>query len=513
MRRRADPGDSIAPGRLPGGPARTAGRLLTAAAVMAAVTAANRLLGANAVTAGLAYLIAVLCLSVWRGFWAAALASLLGTLGLSYFFFPPVPDLRIAEPDNWVALTCFLIAATVASRLVARERRRAAEAEDRRREINALYELCVDLFTAESTPDELDAATARALRAIGVESGGLALDGPDGRPAPGSAWIGTPPDLDVLRVLAREPSALGDEPPEPAGGWRNLRLPVTVGGRPIGELFAFGTRAHRATLESVARLVGLAVERERLVAEQARHQALRQSDALKTALLRAVSHDLSTPLTAMGILLGSLRRTVEPGGEAARTVEQMGEETARLHRRIENLLAMARLEAGASALHREPTPPADAFRAAREHLQLLASARALAVHVDPDCPDLDVDPSLMLEILVNLVENAHRFSPPGATIELRARRHPDDPARVRLEVLDRGRGLSPPGERTAAEHTRAEPAPAGNGERRGLGLEIARSFATALGGEVALEARAGGGIRARIDLPAAVLVGQGAGAA
>lgn len=340
----------------------TLGRLLTAAAVVAAITAAGRLLGANAVAAGLAYLIAVLCLAIWRGFWAAALASLLGTLCLSYFFFPPVSDLRIADPDDWVALISFLIATMVAGQLVR-----------------------------------------------------------------------------------------------------------------------------------------LAIERERRVAEQARHRALRQTDALKTALLQAVSHDLSTPLTAMGILLGSLRRTVEPETEAARTVELMGEETARLHRRIENLLAMARLEAGASVPHREPTPPADAFRAARDHLQLLASARPLSVQVDADCPDLDVDPSLMLEILVNLIENAHRFSPPDATIELHAGRHPDDGSRVRLEVLDRGRGLPP--------------AASPSGARRGLGLEIARSFASALGGEVALEGRAGGGIRARIDLPAAMLAGQGEGTA
>lgn len=484
-----------------------AGRLAAAAVVMAAVTAASKLIGASAVTAGLAYLVAVLCLSVWRGFWAAAFASLLAMLGLSYFHFAPVPELHVAEPENWLALTCFLIAAAVASRLVGRERRRAAEAEDRRREINALYELGVDLFTAGSTPGGLGAATRRALVAIGVESGGLALAGEDGAPAAAS-WIGAAPDLDVLRVLAREPVVPGGEAAGAAGRWRNLRLLVTVDGYPIGELYAFGTRADRATLESVARLVGLAVERERLFAEQARLAALKQSEALKTALLQAVSHDLSTPLTAMGILLGSLRRTLPPDSEGARTVDLMGEETARLHRRIENLLAMARLEAGVSAPHREPTPPADAFRAAREHLRLLASARPLAVHVEPDCPDLDVDPSLVLEILVNLIENAHRFSPPGATIVLRAGHHPDDPARVRLEVLDRGRGLPA-----------AEPEPVGGvgegdaGARRGLGLEIARSFAGALGGGVTLLGRDGGGLCARIDLPAAVLAGQGAGAA
>jgi K+-sensing histidine kinase KdpD len=151
----------------------------------------------------------------------------------------------------------------------------------------------------------------------------------------------------------------------------------------------------------------LYVERERFIEENAHVEALRESESLKTSLLRAISHDLATPITAITIRTESLRRRA-----------------GRLRRRIDNLLSMARLEAGKAKPRREPTPPADLFRAARENLPLVVAARPVSVHVDDDCPDANVDPSLALEILVNLIENAHRVSPAGAPIELAARRHP-----------------------------------------------------------------------------------------
>ena len=99
---------------------------------------------------------------------------------------------------------------------------------------------------------------------------------------------------------------------------------------------------------------------------------------------------------------------------------------------------MARLEARSVVPRPEPTPAADLFRAVREHLPLIVESRPIEVHVAPDCPEVYVDPSLALEILVNLIENAHQASPPGAPIELSAFRHPLHPDRVRLEVADRG---------------------------------------------------------------------------
>jgi K+-sensing histidine kinase KdpD len=111
--------------------------------------------------------------------------------------------------------------------------------------------------------------------------------------------------------------------------------------------------------------------------------------------------------------------------------------------------------------------------------------------VDRNCPDVQVDPALGLEVLVNLVENAHRASPRGEAIEMAATN--GDPGRVRIDVMDRGKGMS---EEHAAD---------GDLPRRGLGLEIVRSFLAASGGRLEFLAREGGGTIARVELPAAVL--------
>jgi len=463
--------------------------------VVAAATLAGILTGANAVTAGFIYLVAVLGLAVWQGFIAGMIGSVLAAASFNFLFFPPIGTFYIADPQNWIALGAFLIATTIASRLVSRERERAAEAESRQREIEALYELCVDLFTADKAPGGLNAATSRALRTIGAQGGGLIMltEGSSGDPS--EAWIGAPNDLAMHRLLRGDSKEAAATSPK---AWRNAHVPVTIGGKEVGILVAYGTRANPETLQSVARLLGLALERERFMAEQARIEALKASDSLKTALLQAVSHDLSTPLTAVLVSLESLKRAIASRSDASEAIEIIGSETTRLHRRIQNLLDLARLEAGQSASRREPTPPADLFRSVRDHLPHITSNRTIEAIVERDCPDLDVDPSLALEILVNLVENAHRASPPGEAIHLVARAPGRGLDRVAIEVLDRGSGLSLP----ATASPRNGASLPGDVPRKGLGLEIARRFAAAVGGDVTLGPRDGGGVSALIDFPA-----------
>jgi two-component system sensor histidine kinase KdpD len=219
---------------------------------------------------------------------------------------------------------------------------------------------------------------------------------------------------------------------------------------------------------------------------------------MKTSLLQAVSHDLSTPLTAIALHLEALRRHATGRGELHDTVVAIADETARLRRRIDNLLAMGRLEAGRIAPRPEPTPPADLFRAVRENLPLVFARRTVAVRVDEACPDAEVDPSLALEILVNLVENAHRAAPAGTSIELRAERHPADPSLIRLEVLDRGPGVAADAVRSLGERRDAR---ASGDATAGSGLEIAHSFARASRGDAQPLRRPEGGTIARLELP------------
>lgn len=459
-------------------------------------TLGARAMRLNPSTVGFIFLIVVLVSSLRGGLVVGTVASIIATLCLNFFFLPPVHTFTIEDPANWVALAAFLVTSVTVSRLVIAARIQAERAEQRRNELEMLYNLSIDLFTATNRVGALGEAAGRALTLLGAREGGLVLF--SGSPYRQQVvwWKGDKPDEieDLIAGVGRHKEPL--EFPSPLG--RDVYLPLLVGGKTTGALVARGTEASLQALVPASRLVSLAVERERFIEENAHMQALRESEALKTSLLRAISHDLTTPLTAITIQIEALKR--KDGADAA--VRGIADETARLRRRIDNLLSMARLEAGKARPRPEPTPPADLFRAVRDNLPLVFDARPVTVHVDDDCPDANVDPSLALEILVNLIENAHRVSPPDAPLELLARRHPLDPAMVRLEVLDRGPGV-PPGISDADGNLVA--GATSDVAQRGLGLEIARSLAMANGGSIGIIPRQGGGTVARVDLPAALL--------
>ncbi len=462
---------------------------------LALVTVLGRWEGANTATIGFFYLAAVLALATWGGWAVGAAASVASMLCLNFFFLPPFGTLTISEPSNWVALFAFLGASTLASRLVATARREAEEARRRRREVEVLYDLCFGLFAASQRPGVLGEAAARTLQAIGADAGGLFLgDAEEPASVIGPGRLETDPQL-----LGRARASL--ETVQDNGG-RTVYLPLHVGGMNNGVLVARDTTAEKTLLESAGRLLALAVERERLLSEAAHLEAVRESDTLKTSLLRAVSHDLRTPLTAMRLEIESLDGRLADQPAAQESLRGLAVEQERLARRIDNLLSLARLEAGVARPRPEPTPPGSLLHAARESLSSILAGRPVEIAVQPHCPDLWADPSLTLEILVNLLENAARAAPPGRPLELSAGPEGD---RVRLEVRDRGPGI-PPGLRRMLESPRdLRRLDTGSGDSAsgGLGLQIARSLAEANGGSLALLERPGGGTIARVDLPAA----------
>lgn len=465
---------------------------LAGAGALAAVTLVLRAADANPATAGLLFLITVLFIATGGGLVVGAAGALAASAAFNFYFLPPTGTFHIAGASDWIALASFLVAAVLVSRLVVAARRQAGTALARAAEVEALYALGVSLFAAESGVEALARTAARFVETTGAGAGGLALF-PEAEPVRIADWFGSAPD-EAARTRVESLRVHGQTIEFPAPDGHDVYLPLLAGGEPVGALVALGTRATRSALESAARLVALALERDRLLADRARMEALRQSEALKTALVRAVSHDLSTPLTAMGLQVDGLRRALAGRPELAVRLDALTGQLTRLQRRIGNLLSLARLEAGQVVPNAEPLPVQDIVRAARESLGLPRADRPLEVEIAGDCPDLFVDPSLALEILVNLIENADRASPPGEPIRLTANRHGADGRRVRLGVLDRGPGL--PELRQDREEVDA-----GDVLPRGLGLEIAQSFALANGGAVRLGRRHGGGTCAWIDLP------------
>jgi two-component system sensor histidine kinase KdpD len=263
------------------------------------------------------------------------------------------------------------------------------------------------------------------------------------------------------------------------------------------ELLARSQPIARLRLEAaLSTLFAVSADRERLEAKAVDAEALRRSDAIKTAVLQTVSHDFRTPLATMEAAIGGLQSAdLElSAADRAELLDTISLEVARLRRLVENLLDLSRLQAGAAVTHAELWPVAELLaRAAAE----AAPPGRVRIDVPDGLPAAKVDAVQVQRALVNLVENALKFSGDGAPIELRAR---EEAGRVVLEVLDRGRGID-----AAEAETLFEPfvrGGAGGTGGSGLGLAIAHGFVSVNNGTLSLAPREGGGTSARVTLPA-----------
>jgi len=235
-------------------------------------------------------------------------------------------------------------------------------------------------------------------------------------------------------------------------------------------------------------------------AETAREAALaRRSDALKTALLRAVTHNLRTPLASIKASVSGLRQpdATFPDEDRAELLAEIEEEADRLDRLVTNLLDASRLEAGGLTVSRHPQDLAELVGAAVERIQSRLAGRQVQVHIPEELPPVACDYAQIDQVVTNLLENALLHTPPGTPVLARAER---DNGVVRVEVVDRGPGI-PAADRERLFH------PFERGRSRapgtGLGLTIARGFVEAHGGQLWLEEGPEAGARFVFTLPLA----------
>lgn len=235
-------------------------------------------------------------------------------------------------------------------------------------------------------------------------------------------------------------------------------------------------------------------------AQTAREAALaRRSDELKTALLRAVTHNLRTPLASIKASVSGLRQpdATFPDEDRAELLAEIEEEADRLDRLVTNLLDASRLEAGGLTVSRHPQDLAELVGAAVERIQSRLAGRQVQVHIPEELPPVACDYAQIDQVVTNLLENALLHTPPGTPVVARAER---DNGVVRVEVVDRGPGI-PAADRERLFH------PFERGRSRapgtGLGLTIARGFVEAHGGQLWLEEGPEAGARFVFTLPLA----------
>jgi two-component system, OmpR family, sensor histidine kinase KdpD len=448
-----------------------------------------------------------------------------GFLAIDYFFQLPYDRFAVDKPLDWSALFAFLATSAVTSELVTRAIAQAEAARHRADEVARLSRLGSQALNAGRAQDAL-ATLAEVIRATvgGVACEIYATDGGAGPAAPAAharaagEWSAANDDQNLVgwvahharaAVVQADGTALRASAPGTdedaisvsAPDARTVLVPLKVAGRTVGVLRLADRQpmpldpARRRFLSALAYYAALGVERVRLVAEAERAEGLREADRLKDLVLASVSHDLRTPLTAIKALAQS---SAARGDENARVIE---EQVDRLSRFVADILDLSRLKGGVFPVTLEPNTAEDLVGAVMRQVQPLLAGRELATSVDMSRPALvgRFDFVQTLRILGNLVENAIRYSPPGAPVELGVNRAGDALVFV---VADRGPGI-PVAERARLFEPfyRAANSPPDVG-RAGLGLSIARHLADAQGGRLRYEARAGGGSRFILELEA-----------
>ncbi len=413
------------------------------------------------VSTGVVYLLAVLLVSTGWGLWLGLLTAFLSAAAFNFFHIPPTGRFTIADGENWVALVVFLVAAAVVSGLADAARSRAAEAERRRGEADLAAEMARILLGGSELDSSLRTVGQRIAAAFGLSSVGVEL-----------SW------------------ADSDE--------RRRAVPLLVDGARVGTVLVprdAGDEVMEAlqdrVLPALETLVGAARRRDELEAQVIETKALRRSNVVKTAVLRSVSHDLRSPLTAITAAAGGIGSETLTPAERAELAAVIGDESARLSRLVDNLLDLSRLQAGGVEPRAEWCSLGEVLQAALDTVS--APPGGFDVQLAPDLPLMRLDAGQVERALANVLDNASRYAG-SDPVTIRAR---GTEKQLLLRVGDRGPGIA----REKLERI-FEPFH-GTGEHAGsgLGLAIARGFLEANGARIRAESLPGQGTTIVITLP------------
>jgi two-component system, OmpR family, sensor histidine kinase KdpD len=412
----------------------------------------------------LIYLVLVVAATVVGGFWPGVFAAVTACLLLNWYFTKPLHTFTIAEPRNLLALVLFVTVAVAVSSVVHLAARREADASRSARETESLLSLAQTVLGGADTPgDVLDHLTG--------SHGGHSelLERVSGRWIMVASSGSTEPGASALRFEVRPDLAL-----EVSGQAATATTSLLAG----------------YTAQAVA-----ALDRARLRTQAAQAEALAEGDRMRTALLRAVSHDLRTPLASIKASVSSLRQTDVSWSAAdeAELLANIEQNADRLDALVGNLLDMSRLQAGSLAPFLRATAIDEVAPVA---LRGLDDSDQMLIYVPDDLPLVRADPGLLERVLANLFSNALRHSPPDERPSLRARENGD---RVVLDVIDHGVGVPAElKERIFEPFARLDERSPGVG----LGLAVAKGFAEAMGGSIVAIDTPRGGLTVRVTLPA-----------
>jgi two-component system sensor histidine kinase KdpD len=456
------------------------------------------------------FLLAVVLIAARFGLGPGIVATVAGVLAFDFFFVPPYLTFDVADAQYVITFAIMLVVALIISTLAARLRQQIRTARSRERRLAVLYRLSREL-SAVSGAHQLAATAQREVSGMFGNGVTIYLPGEGARLEPvvsiaGGITVGS--HEMAVATWAFEHGQLSGNGTDTLPDATGLHVPMitpqgTAGVLSIipraGELLL--SPENRQLLETLATQIGTAVERDELADETQRALLQIDRERLRSSLLSSVSHDLRTPLA---VIAGTSSALLEMGESVDATMregllKELVEESNRLARLVDNLLTMTRFDAGPIEVEKQWFPLEDVIGSALGRLRKELTGRVVNKDLTPDLPLVPLDGVLIEQVLVNLLENALKYSEPGSPLDIYARAENEA---VVVGVGDRGPGLTEGEEKRVFEKLFRGSASSVSSQRgAGLGLAIAHAIVSAHGGRIWAENRAEGGAVFRFVLP------------
>ena len=450
------------------------------------------------------YLLAILFVALRFGRWASLMTSVLSVLALDLVFIPPRFSLNVNDIKHLGTFSVMLVVGYIIGNLAERVRAQTRLARAREQRVLALFHLTEELTRSAGSAQVIESAIQSVAREFQCQVV-ILLPGAQGRlqDQPGELFIKD--ELGVAQWVLdhREPAGMGTDT---LPGAKALYLPL-LGAK--GGIGVMGIRSdgvarwmepdQRHLLDAFANQAALALERALLAEQSTVTQRQMDREQMRNALLSSVSHDLRTPLGAItGAATALLENRSELSSETRRELlETIHEEARQLHRLVTNLLEVTRLESGVLEVNKAWIPAEELVGSALDRLGSSLGNRQVKVELPANLPLVPADAILMEQVLINLLENAHKYSPLDQPIELKA--WATDRA-LTFAIADHGQGI-PEGqeERIFEKLVRLPQGSARPGA--GLGLAICKGIVEAHGGWIQAGNRPSGGAQILLSLP------------
>lgn len=439
----------------------------------------------------------------------AITASVASVLVFDFCFVPPHFTFAVSDTQYLVTFAVMLGIGLVISGLAARQRRQLHASQQQERRTGQLFRMTRQLCELSGTEFLLQTAGKQLVEIFGGDvliftatpAGSLEL-----RFGANTDAAREPINRDVAQWVAENGRVAGAGS-DTLPGATAVFVPMTGSRRTVG---AIGLRAHdtdqflnpeqQHLFETCASLIALALERDESVLDAHQAQLDAETEKLRSSLLSAVSHDIRTPLAGIAGASSTLAASHESLDAATRAdmLRTINEESERLSRLVENLLQMTRLSSGKVTINREWHPVDELVGSTLTRMERQLGNRHIETDLDASLTMINVDAILIEQLLVNLVDNAAKYSPADAPIEVAARRSRDG---VELEVADRGRGFAEGDERRVFDLFYRGSSVKSDRWGTGIGLAICRAIAEAHGGRIEAHNRPGGGAVIRVAVP------------